>query len=43
MDESGTDAAECHGKVSSRRKVAGNIRSLANARGMQLECMAVRQ
>ena len=32
MDESGTDGVECS------RKVAGAIRSLVNARDLQLEC-----
>ena len=38
MDESGTDEAECNRKVASGRKVAGAIRSLGNARSLQLEC-----
>ena len=37
MGESGTDEAECHRKVASGRRVAGAIRSLVNARGLQLE------
>ena len=32
MDESGTYRAECSRKMASRRKVAGVIRSLVNAR-----------
>ena len=38
MDESGTDDVECPRKVGSEGKVAGAIRFLANARGLQLEC-----
>ena len=38
FDESGTDEAECSRKVASGRRVAGTIRSLVNARGLQLEC-----
>ena len=37
LDESGTDEAECSRKVTSGRKVAGAIRSLLNARDLQLE------
>ena len=37
MDESGTDGAEFRMKVASERKVAGAIRSLVNARSLQLE------
>ena len=37
LDESGTDDAECHRMVGSRRKVTGAIRSLVNDRGLQLE------
>ena len=37
LDESGTDKSECHMKVPNGRKVAGAIRSLANARGLQLD------
>ena len=36
MDESGTDEAECSRKVVSARRVAGAIRSMANARSLQL-------
>ena len=36
LDESGTDEAECSG-----RRVAGAIRSLVNARSLQLECVKV--
>ena len=35
LDKSGTDGAECN------RKVAGAIRSLGNARDLQLECARV--
>ena len=38
LDESGTDEAECSRKVASGRRVAGAIRSLVNARSLQLEC-----
>ena len=37
MDEAGTDGAECRRKVVSGRRFAGAIRSLVNARGLQLE------
>ena len=37
FDESGTDDAECRRKKASARKVVGAIRSLVNARGLQLE------
>ena len=37
LDESGTDDSECRRKVASGRKVAGAIRSLLNARDLQLE------
>ena len=35
--ESGTDGAECSRKVASGRRVAGAIRSLVNARDLQLD------
>ena len=38
LDESGTDEVECSRKVVSGRRVAGAIRSLVNARSLQLEC-----
>ena len=41
MDESGTDGAGCSRKVVNGRKVAGDIRSLVNARDLQLECARV--
>ena len=41
MDESGTDGAECNRKVTNERRVAGVIRSLVNARDLQLECSRV--
>ena len=41
LDESGTDETECHRKVVSRRRVAGIIRSLVNARSLQHECARV--
>ena len=37
LDESGTDGTECSRKVVSRRRAAGAIRSLVNARDSQLE------
>ena len=40
LDESGRDGAECSRKLASGRTVAGAIRSLVNARELQLEsCM----
>ena len=39
--EAGTNGAEYHRKVVSGRRVAGVIRSLANARDLQLECARV--
>ena len=41
MEESGTDGAEWNRKVASGRRVAGVIRSLVNARDLQLECTRV--
>ena len=41
LDESGTDVAKYCRKVVSGRKDAGAIRSLGNARGLQLECARV--
>ena len=41
MDESGTDGAECTGKVASGRRVAGAIRTLVNASDLQIECARV--
>ena len=40
LDVSGTDEAEFRRKVASGRRVAGAIRSLLNARGLQLGCCA---
>ena len=37
LDESGTDFAEFHRKVVSRRKVVGAIKSLLNVSSLQLE------
>ena len=37
LNESGTDEAECSRKMESGRRVAGAIRSLVNARSLQLE------
>ena len=39
--DSGTDGTEYSRKVPSMRRVAGAIRSLANARNLQLECARV--
>ena len=39
MDESGTYEEECSRKLVSGRKIAGAIRSLVNARNLQLECV----
>ena len=41
LDKSDTDVLECRRKVASGRKVAGAIRSLVNARDLQLECARV--
>ena len=41
LDMSGTDKADCSRKVASGRNVAGAMRSLANARDLQLECARV--
>ena len=41
LDESGTEEAECHRKVANGRRIAGTIRSLANANNLQLECARV--
>ena len=41
LDESGTDEVECRRKVASGRRVAGAIRSVVNARSLQLECAKV--
>ena len=41
LDESGTDEAECSMKVASGGRVASAIRSLVNARDLQLECARV--
>ena len=41
LNELGTDEAECRRKVENGRKVAGAIRFLVNARGLQLECAMV--
>ena len=41
LDESGTDGAECSWKVASGRMVAGAIRSLVNARDLQVVCARV--
>ena len=41
LDESGTDGAECSTKVASWRREAGAIRSLVDARDLQIECARV--
>ena len=41
MDERGTDDAECGRKVASSRRVAGAIKSLVNAKGLNIECTRV--
>ena len=41
MDASNTDEEECSRKVQSRRRVAVAIRSLVNARSLQVECIRV--
>ena len=41
LDESGTDGAEFSWKVPFGRRVAGAIRSLVNARELQLECASL--
>ena len=37
LDELGTDCAKCHRKVARRWRVGVSIRSLVNARSLQLE------
>ena len=39
LDKSGTDGVECSRKVVSRRRVAGVIRSLVNARDLSLSLL----
>ena len=41
LGESSTDEAECSKKVECMRRVADGIRSLVNARSLQLECSRV--
>ena len=41
QDESDTDLTECFTEVVSGRKVAGAIRSIVNAGGLQFECARV--
>ena len=41
MEETGTDGAECRRKMASGRRVAGTIRSLVNARDLQIGCARV--
>ena len=38
LDKSGTDEAECSRKVESGKRIAGAIKSLVNARNLQLVC-----
>ena len=40
-NESGTYEAECSRKVASGRRIADAIRSLVNARSLQLECVRI--
>ena len=40
-DESGIGGTECRRKVASGRRVGGAIRSLINARKLQLQCARV--
>ena len=37
----GTNGAECNRKMVSERRVVGAIRSLVNARDLQLECSSL--
>ena len=41
LDKSGTDRAECSRKVVSGRRIPDAIRSLVNARDLQLECAKI--
>ena len=41
LNKAGTDGAECSRKGASGRRVAGAIRSLVNARDLQIECARV--
>ena len=41
LDESGRDNSDCRRKLVSGRRFAGAIRSLVNARNLQLECVRV--
>ena len=41
LNESGTDGAECFRNGASGWKAAGSIRSLVNARNLQLECASL--
>ena len=41
LDESGTDGAEGSRKVASGKRGTGAIRSLVNARDLQIECARV--
>ena len=38
LNETGIYGAECHWKVAKGRKFVGALRSLVNARSLQLEC-----
>ena len=41
LDETDTEEVECCKKVTNRRKVVGPIKSLANDKGLRLECEKV--
>ena len=41
LRKSGTDREECNRKVVGGRRVAGAIRSLVNARDLQLKCVSL--
>ena len=41
LDESGTNGAECNRKVANGRRVAGAVKSLVNARDLQLDCASL--
>ena len=41
LDESGADEEQCRFKVSSGRRVTGDIRPLVKAKNLQLECARV--
>ena len=41
LNKSGIDEPKCHRKVANGSRVAGAIRSLGNARDLQIECVRV--